>query len=143
LGSVIRQSRCGYPYFQARVRPQESELMGATTVLVVDDHSGFRACARHLLEGEGYRVVGEAADGASAVTCARDLRPQVALVDVYLPDIDGFEVAAQMAGLDGAPAVVLTSSHDRTELEPLVPGSGARGFVPKDQLSREAIEALL
>jgi DNA-binding NarL/FixJ family response regulator len=117
--------------------------MGATTVLVVDDHSGFRACARHLLEGEGYRVVGEAADGASAVTCARDLRPQVALVDVYLPDIDGFEVAAQMAGLDRAPAVVLTSSHDRTELEPLVQGSGARGFVPKDQLSREAIEALL
>jgi DNA-binding NarL/FixJ family response regulator len=117
--------------------------MGATTVLVVDDHSGFRACARHLLEEEGYRVVGEAADGASAVTCARDLRPQVALVDVYLPDIDGFEVAAQLAGLDGPPAVVLTSSHDRTELERLVPGSCARGFVPKDQLSREAIEALL
>ena len=111
--------------------------------MVVDDHSGFRACARQLLEGEGYRVVGEAVDGASAVTCARDLRPQVALVDVYLPDIDGFQVAAQLAGLDGAPAVVLISNHDRTELERLVPGSGARGFVPKDKLSREAIEALL
>ena len=88
-------------------------------MLVVDDHSGFRACARHLLEGEGYRVVGEAADGASAVTRARDLMPQLALVDVYLPDIDGFEVAAKLAGLDRAPAVVLTSSPDRAEPERL------------------------
>ena len=114
-----------------------------TTVLVVDDHPGFRACVRRLLEREGYRVVAEAADGASAVTCAREFKPQLALVDVYLPDVDGFEVAARLAGLDGGPAVVLTSSHDRAELEPLVPGSGARGFVLKDELSREAIEELL
>src|SRR5687768_12871208 len=87
-GAVSRRSRCGYPYFPGRVRTQESEAVGATTVVVVDDHSGFRACARLLLEEEGYRVVGGAADGASAVTCARDLRPQVALVDVYLPDVD-------------------------------------------------------
>jgi DNA-binding NarL/FixJ family response regulator len=117
--------------------------MAATTVIVVDDHSGFRACARRLLEREGYRVVGEAADGVSAVACARELRPQVALVDVYLPDIDGFEVATRLAELDGAPAVVLISSRDRAELDPLVPGSAARGFVPKDELSREAIEELL
>ena len=114
-----------------------------TTVLVVDDHSGFRACARRLLEGEGYQVVGEAADGASALTCAGELRPQLVLLDVYLPDIDGFEVASRLAALDRPPAVVLTSSHDRSELEPLVPGSGARGFLPKDELSREAIDELL
>jgi DNA-binding NarL/FixJ family response regulator len=117
--------------------------MAATTVLVVDDHSGFRACACRLLEQEGYCVVGEAADGASAVSCARELRPQLALVDVYLPDIDGFELAARLARLDGAPAIVLTSSHDREALEPLVAGSGARGFVPKDKLSREAIQEVL
>jgi DNA-binding NarL/FixJ family response regulator len=115
----------------------------ATTVLVVDDHSGFRACARRLLEGAGYRVVGEAEDGASALTRARELRPELALVDVYLPDTDGFHVAARLVALEGAPAVVLTSSRDRAELEPLVAGSGARGFVAKDELSREAIEALL
>jgi two-component system response regulator EvgA len=109
--------------------------MAATTGLVVD-HSGFRACARRLLERDGYRVVGEARDGASAGSCARQLRPQLALVDVYLPDIDGFELAACLTRLDGAPAVVLTSSHDRAELEPLVPGCGARGFVAKDELSR-------
>ena len=117
--------------------------MPRTTVLVVDDHSGFRACARRMLEREGYDVVAEAADGASAVTRAREVRPQLALVDVYLPDIDGFEVATRLAELDGAPAVVLISSRDRSELDPLVPGSAARGFVPKDELSKEAIDQLL
>jgi DNA-binding NarL/FixJ family response regulator len=114
-----------------------------TTVLVVDDHSSFRASARRVLETEGYRVVGEAADGESAVTRVRELRPQLVLVDVYLPDINGFEVAALLAALDAAPIVVLISSHDRAELEPFVPGSGARGFLPKDQLSREALEELV
>ncbi len=114
-----------------------------TTVLVVDDHSSFRASARRVLESEGYRVVGEAADGASALSRARELHPQLALVDVYLPDIDGFEVASLLAALDDAPTIVLVSSHDRAELEPCVPGSGARGFLPKDQLSREALEALV
>jgi DNA-binding NarL/FixJ family response regulator len=114
-----------------------------TTVLVVDDHPGFRACARRLLEGQGYRIVDEAVDGASAVIRARELRPELALVDVHLPDSDGFDVALRLAGLEDAPAIVLTSSHDRTELDPLVPDSGARGFVPKDELSREAIEELL
>ena len=71
------------------------------------------------------------------------MKPQLALVDVYLPSIDGFEVARRMAELEGAPAVVLISSRDRSELDPLVPGSGARGFVPKDELSREAIEPTL
>ena len=114
-----------------------------TTVLVVDDHAGFRACARKLLEQEGYLVVAEAADGPSALERARELRPQIALVDVYLSDDNGFEVAALLAGLDHAPAVVLISSHDRSEFDALVPASPARGFVPKDELSREAIEGVL
>jgi two-component system response regulator EvgA len=113
------------------------------TILVVDDHPGFRSCARRLLEGQGYRVVGEAADGGSAVTRARELQPTLALVDVHLPDRDGFDVAARLAALDPAPMVVLISSHDRTELDQLLPSSTARGFVPKHELSREAIEALL
>jgi DNA-binding NarL/FixJ family response regulator len=113
------------------------------SVLVVDDHAGFRHCARLLLEGEGFRVIGEAADAASAVARARELRPELAVVDVYLPDGDGFEVAARLAAMDEPPMVVLVSSRDRTELDPLVLSSTARGFVPKDELSREAIEALL
>jgi len=113
--------------------------MGAS-VLIVDDHSGFRAQSRRMLESEGYRVVGEAGDAASAVEAARPLEPELALVDVYLPEEDGFEVAARLGALDTPPAVVLTSSHDGAELAGCVAGSGARGFVPKTELSQEAIE---
>jgi DNA-binding NarL/FixJ family response regulator len=115
----------------------------ATTVLVVDDHSGFRSCVRRLLERQGYLVVGEAEDGTSAIRGAGELRPELALVDVYLPDIDGFEVTSRLVALDPAPAVVLTSSHDRSDFDGRVATSGARGFVRKDELSREAIERLL
>jgi DNA-binding NarL/FixJ family response regulator len=120
--------------------------MGAvaeTTVLIVDDHSGFRVCARRMLEREGYRVVGEAPDGESAVSRARELSPQLALVDVCLPGIDGFEVASRLAELEAAPAVVLISSRDRSELGSFASGGVARGFVRKDELSRAAIEELL
>ncbi|HEY7150362.1 MAG TPA: response regulator transcription factor [Solirubrobacterales bacterium] len=117
--------------------------MAETTVLIVDDHSGYRACARRLLEREGYRVVGEAADAESAVARARELSPQLALVDVYLPGIDGFEVASRLAELEVAPAIVLISSRDRAELGSLASGNPARGFVRKDKLSRAAIEELL
>jgi DNA-binding NarL/FixJ family response regulator len=113
------------------------------SVLIVDDHSGFRAQARRMLESEGYRVVGEAADVASAIRAAHALEPELALVDVCLPDGDGFEVAARLRALNAGPAVVLTSSHDGAELAHRVVASGARGFVPKTELSREAIEEVL
>jgi DNA-binding NarL/FixJ family response regulator len=116
--------------------------MGAS-VLIVDDHSGFRTQARRLLESEGYRVVGEAGDAASAVEAARALAPELALVDVYLPDEDGFELTSLLAGLATPPAVILTSSHDPAELAGCIAESGACGFVPKTDLSRAAIEALL
>jgi DNA-binding NarL/FixJ family response regulator len=112
-------------------------------VLIVDDHAGFRVQARRMLESEGYRVVGEAGDVASAVEAARALEPELALVDVYLPDGNGFELASTLGALEAAPAVVLTSSHDRAELADCVAESGARGFIPKAELSREAIEELL
>jgi len=116
--------------------------MGAS-VLIVDDHPGFRSQARRMLESEGYRVVAEAGDAAAAIEAARALEPELALVDVYLPDGDGFEVASRLGALAAAPAVVLTSSHDGAELVGCVARSGARGFVPKTELSREAIEDLL
>jgi DNA-binding NarL/FixJ family response regulator len=115
--------------------------MGAR-VLIVDDHAGFRAHARRLLECEGYRVVGEAADSASALEAARELEPELALVDVHLPDADGFELTMRLGALEEPPAVVLTSSRDSTGLEQCVSDCGARGFVPKADLSREAIEEL-
>lgn len=113
------------------------------TVLIVDDHPSFRASARVLLESEGFQVVGEAVDGASALTEAGRLRPQLVLLDVQLPDIDGFDVAARLTGEDTSPAVILVSSRDSSDFGPLVSRSGARGFVPKAELSGERLAALL
>jgi DNA-binding NarL/FixJ family response regulator len=113
------------------------------SVLIVDDHPGFRANARRLLEFEGYRVVGEAADSASALDAARELQPQLALVDVHLPDADGFKLTSWLGTLPDPPAVVLTSSRDGAGLEACVSACGARGFVPKAELCRDAIEELL
>lgn len=113
------------------------------TVLIVDDHPGFRACARALLEEEGFDVIGQAETGASAVVAAEALRPGLVLLDVRLPDVDGFEVARRLALLPGGPAVVLTSSEDPEDLDAQVATSGARGFVAKEDLSGTALRALL
>ncbi len=88
-------------------------------------------------------VIGEAEDGASGLAAASAMRPAVVLLDVQLPDIDGFDVAAELTGHDDGPVVVLTSSRDRSEFGEMVVRSGARGFVPKDELSGPALEALL
>jgi len=113
------------------------------TVLIVDDHPSFRATARTLLEEEGFQVVGEAADGVSAVAAVERLQPEVVLLDIQLPDIDGFEVAKRLSRNGMRAQVVLTSSRDEADFGSLVEQSGARGFVAKDELSGAAISALL
>ena len=113
------------------------------TVLIVDDHPSFRANARALLEAEGFEVVGEAEDGASALRAAAELAPELVLLDVQLPDLDGFEVATRLTHDAGGPAVVLVSSRDGSDFGPLVARSGARGFIPKAELSGAALAALL
>lgn len=113
------------------------------TILIVDDHPSFRATARLLLEMEGFDVVGIAEDGASAVAETLRLAPDVVLVDIGLPDIDGFEVAARLDAAGARTAVVFTSSRDGADFGSLVAGSGARGFVAKAELSGDAIRALV
>ena len=115
----------------------------AASVLIVDDHAGFRAQARRLLESEGLRVIGEAESVCSGLEAARTLAPELALVDVYLPDDDGFELASQLQALADPPAVIMISSHDGADFQRCLSESGARGFVPKADLSRVAIEELL
>ncbi len=87
-------------------------------------------------------MVGEAADGASALTEAGRLQPEVVLLDVQLPDIDGFDVASRLSNGAG-PASVLVSSRDSSDFGPLVARSGARGFVPKAELSGDRLQELL
>ncbi len=113
------------------------------TVLIVDDHPSFRASARILLEAEGFDVIGEAADGASALEEISRLTPQVVLLDVQLPDTDGFQIAAALTARGVTPAIILVSSRDGSDFGPLVARSGARGFVPKAELSGDRVQELL
>jgi DNA-binding NarL/FixJ family response regulator len=113
------------------------------TLLIVDDHPGFRSLARRLLEAGGFEVVGEAAGGLEAVAVARELRPDVVLLDIQLPDIDGFEVMARLADGEAGPVVVLTSTRDRADYGERVERCGARGFIPKAELSGAALQAFL
>ncbi|MGO9888822.1 MAG: response regulator [Solirubrobacteraceae bacterium] len=115
----------------------------ATTVLIVDDNGGFRAWARVLLESAGYTVAGEAADGASAIAAALASPPEVMLLDVQLPDTDGFEVARRVCAETSDVAVVLTSTRDALDYGARLGSCGARGFVSKDELSAEALADVL
>jgi DNA-binding NarL/FixJ family response regulator len=112
------------------------------TLVIIDDHAGFRAFARALLEAEGYDVVGEAADGSSGAVLVGRLQPDVVLLDIVLPDVDGFAVSEGLA--DTAPhcAVVLTSTRSRRSYGARVAASPARGFVGKSELSGSALDLL-
>jgi DNA-binding NarL/FixJ family response regulator len=112
-------------------------------VLIIDDNNAFRAAARRLLERHGFVVVAEAETGISGIERAKEHRPELVLLDVQLPDIDGFEVAERLSRLDSPVSVILTSSLDGTDFGVLVQRSSALGFIPKAELSAAAIAALL
>ena len=115
----------------------------APRVLVVDDHPSFRRCAGTLLSSEGFDVVGEAEDGASALTLVAELDPDLVVLDVQLPDISGFEVASRLHERDPGLAIVLVSSRDRSSYGSMIGTSGARGFITKGDLSGAALAGLL
>jgi DNA-binding NarL/FixJ family response regulator len=114
----------------------------STSVLIVDDHPSFRAGARRMLEASGYAVVGEAADGEAALDAVRELDPDLVLLDVQLPGIDGFEVAARLERAGATPTIVLTSSRDRADFGDALAESPARGFIAKGELSGAALAEL-
>jgi DNA-binding NarL/FixJ family response regulator len=113
------------------------------TIVIVDDHDTFRAAARQLLDGAGFLVVGEAVDADSAVEAVARLHPDVLLLDVVLPDRDGFAVIEALQQLGTLPQTVLVSSRHASTFRGRLAASAARGFVSKSDLTRDAVEALL
>jgi DNA-binding NarL/FixJ family response regulator len=111
-------------------------------VLIVDDHQPFRAVARELLERAGFVVAGEAGDAAGALAAVAAEAPDAVLLDVQLPDVDGFAVATALAAAEGPP-VVLVSSREADDYGAQIAACGARGFIPKSRMSAEALAALL
>jgi DNA-binding NarL/FixJ family response regulator len=120
-----------------------SRISSVMSVLIVDDHQSFRATARRVLESEGFTVIGEASDGHGAIAAAERLQPDLVLLDVQLPDLDGFDVAARLAATGSRAKVVLTSSRAAAEYGSLIAGSSAHGFIPKSELSGAAVTGLL
>lgn len=125
-------------------KPLEQQSPEArATVLIVDDHSGFRTLARRLLESGGFRVVGEAAGAVEARSAVPTLQPEVVLLDVNLPDGDGLLLAEELTDAVHAPAVVLISSHERSDFGDRLERTGARGFISKADLTPAAIADLV
>jgi DNA-binding NarL/FixJ family response regulator len=112
------------------------------SVLIVDDHAEFRRSARALLEAEGFEVIGEAADGASALIGAARLHPRLVLLDIQLPDLDGFEVAERLADSSDPPAVILTSTRSAGSYRRRLASTPVLGFIAKADLTGEALAAL-
>jgi len=118
----------------------------AVRCLIVDDQPGFCEAARELLEGQGLTVVGCATSSAEALRSVRELRPEVALVDIDLGPDSGFDLAVRLADddIDGnSPRVILVSTHDEREFVKLIESSPAIGFLAKTELSAERIYQLL
>jgi DNA-binding NarL/FixJ family response regulator len=114
-----------------------------TTVLIVDDHDDFRESAGALLEAEGFAVVGGVPDGMSALAAVERLRPEVVLLDIQLPDLDGFAVAERLALIPDAPRVVLISSREAAAYGPRLDAAPAHGFLAKRELSGASLAALV
>jgi CheY-like chemotaxis protein len=114
-----------------------------STALVVDDHAGFRAVARALLEAAGLEVVGEAAGGAEAIAFCRSSEPDLVLIDVQLPDIDGFEVRERLLQMVDPPAILLTSVRAASAYASRLRVAEPIPFVSKHELSVAAVTALL
>ena len=141
-GLPLRAQLCGSPHCAPLGASAIIRTM-AQTVLIVDDHPSFRASARAVLEANGYDVVGEAQDGASALSAARQLKPDIVLLDVQLPDANGFDICEFLCGDGPQPSIVLVSSRDASDYNGLIQTSHARGFISKGDLSGETLRSVL
>jgi DNA-binding NarL/FixJ family response regulator len=112
-------------------------------VLLVDDDPRFRAVARSLLRAWGFEVAGEAASAREALETASRLRPSIVLLDIQLPDLDGFDVTRRLLATTPAPAVILISTREAIDYGRRIGDSGALGFITKSRLSEDTLRAIL
>ena len=115
----------------------------ARTVLLVDDHDEFRAIARTVLEADGFEVVAEAADGGAAVAECERARPDIVVLDVLLPDANGFDIARALVALGQRPIVVLISTRDAGAYTLRLETTPARGFLSKRDFSGPALRRIV
>lgn len=129
----------------ARIHAESAarNLPAMIRIVIVDDHAGFRAQARMLLEASGFHVVGEAEDAASAVEAVRELDPDVVLLDVQLPDNDGFWVVDQLAQEGSDSHIIMISSRQARDYGSRLTGVPKLGFIHKPELSRSRFEEVL
>lgn len=113
------------------------------TVLIVDDHEGYRTFLARMLEGDLLTVCGTAGDGESALDAVRTVEPDLVVLDVQLPGIDGFEVASRIAAYPRRPAVVLISTRDAEDFGSRIESAPVLGFVPKHEMSVRRLQSLL
>ena len=117
--------------------------MSPTDLLLVDDDAAFRSTARALLTSAGFRVLAEAASGMDALAAAAAIGPALVLLDVQLPDIDGFEVARRLRAQPDPPAVVLISTREAIDYGRRIRDCGALGFITKSSLTPASLRAML
>ncbi len=113
------------------------------SVLIVDDQAPFRSAARMVVAlSDGFEVVGEAATGESAVELAAELAPDLVLMDVNLPGIDGLEATRQiLAASAPPPVIVVLSTYEADEYGPRATSAGAAAFIAKSEFDPDSLEA--
>jgi DNA-binding NarL/FixJ family response regulator len=122
-------------------RRRDDHVVTDVRVLIVDDQLPFREASRMVVEmTDGFEVAGEAVNGEEAVDMAASLRPDLVLMDVQMPGIDGLEATRRIMSLDDPPHVLVMSTHESGSYEEPALAAGAIGFLPKSMFSMDALE---
>lgn len=117
--------------------------MGALRVLIADDHDIVRKGLRTIVEEQpGWELAGEASDGREAVAMAKELKPDVTVLDIAMPQLNGLEAARQMIKNDPAAKVLILTMHESDPLIREVLDAGARGFLLKSDAGRDLVSAV-
>lgn len=109
-------------------------------VLIVDDQLPFREASRMVVElSDGFEVIAEATTGLEAVELASTLRPDLVLMDVQMPGIDGIEATRRICAIDDPPVVIVMSTHESGDYDSAAVAAGALGFLPKSQFGMSTL----